>query len=246
MPPTRRLSLLISALAALSAPAGISAQLPEKVAPYGFGPQDQIELVSFSGITAFGNAPIGPYTGRVVSMPGQPLISLYSVDYKVGVRLGSAWTANVSEINLQSMQNTKLGILGDDSQALSRYQKAAWLASQFTSNLSVTAWTELASAIWTVALNGDVPSLPYYGQYGNWLNLANAAEAGGYRGFNFNEWRIVTDITSSGAKLSYDPEMVESYHEALVRVTVTPEPETMILLLSGLLVLGVAWRRGIG
>lgn len=240
MRPTRRLPLLLCALAALSAPAGVSAQ----VAPWGFGPQDQIQFVSFSGVTGFGVQAIGPYTGQVMSMPGTPMISLYSVDYKVGVTLGSAWTANVSSLTLSAMKNTKLGILGDDGDALARYRKAAWLASQFATNQTYTDWLQISSAVWTTALNGDAPSLPYYGQYGNYINLANAAEAGGYAGFDFREWAVVTDITSTGAQLSYDPEMVGSYHEALVKVTVTPEPETMILLLSGLLILGVAWRRG--
>jgi hypothetical protein len=242
MRPTLRVSLLICALAAFTAQS-LSAQFVEQQAPWGFGPQDQIQFQSFSGLTGFGS-PVGPYTGMVTSMPGQPLISIYNTDYMVGIKVGPAWTANVSELNLADMADTKLGILDGASNALARYKKAAWLSSMFTFNQSVTAWQEIQAAVWTVALNGNFSQMPYYGQYGNWLNLANQAEANNYAGFDFREWVVVTDVNAPGAPVSYDPEMVEAWHEGLVRVTVTPEPETVILFLSGLLILGLAWRRG--
>jgi hypothetical protein len=211
------------------------------------GPQEQFKFTAPSAgvvVPGFGTQ-VGPYTGQLSSYPGSPSITLYCVDYLHDINPNQIWTANVSRLNVGDVSHTRLGIAGDDAGALSRYKKAAWLASHFMSNQDVTSWRQIHAAIWTVALDGNLPGKPYFGQYGNWLAAANLAEANGYQGFNFAEWAVVTDIAADDQGFNYDPLKQPGVQEYLVRMTVTPEPETVVLLLSGLLLLGLVWRRGI-
>ncbi len=66
--------------------------------------------------------------------------------------------------------------------------------------------------------------------------MAKEAADGGFTGFDFSQWSVFTDKNADGH--SYGKQ------EYLVRVNVVPEPATVILLLSGLVVLfGVGRRR---
>ena len=68
------------------------------------------------------------------------------------------------------------------------------------------------------------------------LDVAQEAANNGFAGFDFSQWSVFTDKNADGH--SYGKQ------EYLVRVNVVPEPETVVLLLSGLVVLlGVGRRR---
>lgn len=249
MRPTR-LSLGVLALSALL-PASVSAQFPTnppQSLPYGEGPVETFQFIapmnSNAIVPGFGTQ-VGPYTARLVSYPGMPSVTIYCVDYLHDIDIGQVWTANVSKLVLSDVNDTRLGIAGDDLDALNRYKKAAWLASQFMVNQDQASWQQIHSAIWTTALDGNDPNKPYYGKYGNWIAQANAAEAGGYAGFDFSEWAVLTDVHAADLGYDIDPLREPGVQEYLVHVTVTPEPETVILMLSGLAVLAFAWRRRI-
>jgi hypothetical protein len=246
MPRRPRPHAFLIALVALLAPASLSAQFPftEKVAPEGMDPVEQFKFISGSGVGGFG-VQVGPYTGQMTSYPGNPLITIYCVDYLHGISTNTTWSANVSRLNVADIGDTRLGIAGDDSSALSRYRKAAWLASQFTSNQTTASWRQIHSAIWTIVIAGDDPTKQYYNQYGSWIKLANDAEASGYAGFDFREWAVLTDVRSGQPGSDVAVGLQPGVQEYLVRMTVTPEPETIIMLLSGMLILALVWRRGV-
>jgi hypothetical protein len=251
MSTTQRLFLAFGAALALLAPPGISAQWPfqEQSAPADLNPVEQFKFVSSSGSSGvpvgwFGTQN-GPYTGQVASYPGSPQVTLYCVDYLHDIAPDQVWTVNVSRLTVSDIGDTRMGIAFDDGFALSRYKRAAWLASQFMTNQSLDSWAKLHSAIWSVALDGNDPTKPYYGEYGNWLSQLSAAEASGYQGFDFSEWAVITDVAADDLGYDYNPLRQPGAQEFLVHVTVTPEPETVIMLLSGLLVLGLCWRRGV-
>jgi hypothetical protein len=236
--------LLAFVVAGLLAPRVASAQFPftEQAVPWSDegppGPQEDLRFVGTNGTSGF-DTQVGPYSAQMTSYPGNPFITIYCVDYLGDIQPNQQWTANVSSLS-SDISLTKLGVLGA-SDALARYRKAAWLASQFAYNQDVGSWRQLSSALWTTVQNGDDPSMPYYGGYGDWLNRAAAAEAGGYEGFDFREWAVLTDVRVAENGLPLDPYMTQEF---ITRVTVTPEPETVIMLMSGLLLLGLVWRRG--
>ena len=232
--------LLLAAAICASLPAPVSAQFSPKGAPGDIAAQETLGFKAGSGVGGFGTQ-VGPYTAQVTSYPGSPLVTVYCVDYLHSISVGQSWTANVSQLTLDGMATTRLGIAGDDGNALARYKKAIWLAAQFANNQDATSWMQIHSAIWTIVLGGNDPTQPYYGQYASWIFRAGLAEAGGYYGFNFDDWRVVTDVRADDAGL-VDASLQPGAQEYVMYVT--PEPETVIMMLSGLLVLALVWRRG--
>ena len=68
------------------------------------------------------------------------------------------------------------------------------------------------------------------------LQLAQDAADNDFAGFDFSEWSILTDKNADG--------VLGGKQEFLVRTSVVPEPGTVVLLLSGMLLLvGVARKR---
>ena len=240
----RPLRSILSASALVGLLLPVAAHAQEWPKPLYSGPQDfldaeTLQLKAKSEVSGF-DVNVGPYTAQVVSYPGQPLISVYCVDFLHGVAQDQVWDVNVTKLSGGDVSNTRLGIAGDDN-ALARYKKAAWLASQFAANQDTWSWRRLSSAIWTTVIAGDDPGFTYYEGYGDWLTKADAAEAGGYMGFNFDYWQVLTDVTADdlGNVAVIDQLGAQEY-----LVYVTPEPETIIMLMSGMIVLLVVWRRG--
>jgi hypothetical protein len=202
---------------------------------------EQLKFKSGSGVSGYG-VQVGPYSAQLTSYAGSPLVTVYCVDFLHGISVNQEWSANVSKLNLSQIGSTRLGIAGDDGDALARYRKGAWLASQFAS-APTTSWKQIHSAIWTTVIAGNDPTKSYYNKYGDWLSQANAAEASGYAGFDFSRWAVLTDVRADDLG-AVDVTLQPGVQEYLVQLTVTPEPETFVMLLSGLLVLAVLWRRG--
>ncbi len=208
-----------------------------KIAPGDIGPQEDLQLTAGSGVVAtWGGVYVGPYEAKLTSYPGQPTITIYCDDFLNASQVGDTWTANVAPLTLAGIATTRLGLLQPGNATnLGRYMRAAWLAAQFATNRTRSAWSAIHSAIWSTVLPGDVPGYGYSGQYVDagtgidWLAAANAADLST---FDASRWRVLTDVLSRN-----DPAHAGT-QEYLVEVnTVTPEPATLVMLATGLLML---------
>jgi hypothetical protein len=200
-------------------------------------------------VAAWDNVYIGPYTADITSGdPTIPGITLYCVDFAHEVNYGQSWTANITNLGPDDadMSDTRLGVGSVDT-----YRQAAFLASLFTSWTDYTSatyntaggpvaystkaavYSGIHAAIWSIMTAGfpsiggvDNPTLA--GQMASYFLGLVAPDT-----FDYSEWSVVTDVVANGE--------VGGTQEFVVRTTVTPEPRTYALLLTGLLLMvGVA------
>lgn len=217
---------------------------------------DQIKLLDVQNavVASWGGVYLGPYTGQLVSDPTQPTFSMYCVDYAHSVSLGQTWTVNQSNLAGSDLSQTRLGNAGAGT-----YGQVAFLASLFDSwdVLATVAydsqghtffdyygtyvtdkremWSAIHAAIWSLTSGGTLPNNPIAaGLAIPFLAYAQMQSATGFNGLNLAEWSILTP-TNMG--------VASSPQEMLVRTTVTPEPETILLLGTGVLFLFALARR---
>jgi hypothetical protein len=178
----------------------------------------------YGTVTGFGFM-VGPYRGQLIGEPGSPMIDIFCVDFLGRVQNGQSWTADFTNLggNLgDTRMVTELGLSQGD--ALGRYQMAAWLSTQFQLD-NKSQWSAIHGTIWNLMEGRNVVALSSSTQ-AYWLGLA----AQNLGDINLGEWTIISD--PNGSK-----------QEFLTR-DVVPEPATVILLGSALLMLGfVAYRR---
>lgn len=174
------------------------------------------------GPVASNGVRVGPYQAQALSLPGQPVMDIYCVDFLHGIRGGTVWDANMSQMS-GDLSNTRFG-----NAFRSRYQKAAWLSMQF-SNTDEAEWGGLHSAIWNIM----TPGHPGWGagEQSYWFGLAEA----NYESVDLSQWSVVTDVRAIG--------MQGGVQEFITPNVVTPEPITLTLLGSGLLGIGAMRRR---
>jgi len=256
-----RRSLHAVALAALIlAPTSILAQ---DVLPRPLGSTEHLNLTGVGDgvVASWASVYIGPYGGAITSGdPTIPQLTLYCVDYAHDVRVGDNWDVNVSNIGGTgpSLSNTYASLAGlTDPVPLTRYREAAFLASLFDSWSGYTGLTYgttssafgtkqavysgIHAAIWRIMSEGGSPAFPYgfsglnadlaYSMSQPFYSMATAAAKDGFSGsgMSFDDWYVLSDVRGNvdGAGQEY-----------LVRATtVTPEPATWALLLTGLLAL---------
>lgn len=189
-------------------------------------------------VTAFGYY-VGPFWGTVTSDPTKPVIDLYCVDVLNSVNWGQTWNANLTNLASSNFSLTRHGAAKMDA-----YKKAAYLASWYN-NSSInhnTQWGGIQAAIWNL-LN---PGNPNGGTNASsntteayWLAQANSwyGNAAAVAQFDFSRWTIVTDVSAAG---NVSGQGVQEF----LTTGVTPEPETWILLGTGLLaIVGFAVKR---
>ncbi len=189
-------------------------------------------------VTALGYY-VGPFQGTVLSDPTRPTINLFCVDVLNHINWGQKWSGTFTRVSSNNYDATRHG-LG----AKVQYEKAAYLASMYRApGISTSQWGGIQSAVWNLLNPGNpnggvnplVNSTEAY-----WLAQANTWHTnGGASNFDFKRWSIVTDVGAAG--------MVQGggTQEFLTDTTVSPEPETWILLGTGvMLVLGVALSKG--
>ena len=182
---------------------------------------------------------VGPFTGTVLSDPTRPTINLFCVDVLNQITWGQKWTGVFTRLSSNNFDATRQGI-----GAKTQYEKAAYLASRYRApGIQTKQWGGIQTAIWNLlnpgkpngGVNPLVNSTEAY-----WLAQANNwYSSGGASNFDFSRWSVVTDIGAAG--------MVRGggTQEFLTDTTATPEPETWILLGTGiLLVFGVALSKG--
>jgi hypothetical protein len=184
-------------------------------APAAAQQQQTFKFTGVSGYTAFGYY-VGPYYGQILSVPGQPTIDLYCVDFLHRISVNQVWQGWMSPLN-GNLQYTRGG-----NGAYGLYLRAAWLTQQYRyANSSQVA--QIQATIWNLFGGGPAPSSNY------WLTLANQ----NYTTVNPNYFYVITP-TNTGDSSS--PQEFLTY--------ATPEPETYAMLATGLAVLGwFAFRR---
>ena len=193
---------------------------------------------------------VGPYKGVLLSSPTTPAFTMYCVDFEHYVLGGSdGWEINASNLADGSDVSQTFGeslFLKTASQARLDYQKAAFLSSLFATNTS--DWAGIHGAIWTLTRPGSGYKFTYSSAaIDSWLGVVNTAyltsiASGGagsvWDGFDFQNWHVMTP-TGLNAEGGHVP----LSQEFLVHTAVVPEPQTYILLLSGLVAIFFVARR---
>jgi hypothetical protein len=185
-----------------------------------FQSQEVMTITSPGSTTGLG-VYVGPYTANLLTSGATfDGLSVYCVDFEHEVRVGDTWTVNTSGIESGDLSLTRLG-----SGGLTNYRQAAYLSSLFDSwtdygSDKSAVWTGIHSAIWT--LMGSNPGSNSFTS--TFMNLA--VQYG--TSYNADGWYVLTD-----AVVATNPD--GGKQEFLARTTtVTPEPETYLLLLTGL------------
>lgn len=178
--------------------------------------QQTFQFTSPGSVTGFGFY-VGPYQGQILSMPGQPTIDLYCVDFLHRISVGQVWEAYMSPLS-GDLSYTRGG-----NGAYGLYLKAAWLTQQYA-RVPTSEYKNIQAAIWN--LFAPTAPDPLNGNY--WLNLANQH----YSSLNPNYFYVVTAVNKN------DPSSAQEF-----LTYVTPEPETYALLAFGLMTLSFVYVR---
>ncbi len=169
---------------------------------------DSVTLVSI-GTNTFQGTSAGPYSGL---LNGDP-ISMMCLSFNRHVQVGQTWDVAVNMLDAAGVANA---LYGGQTNALLKYQRAAWLYDQLTA--APNQASAIQGAIWNI-FNASTPDTAGSIQ---WFSAAMNANLSGY---DFSRFRILTPADRS----KYGPQEM---------MTTVPEPMTMLLLGSGLL--GVA------
>jgi len=187
------------------------------------------------------------YKGQFLSgVPGNPTVDIFCVDFFREVRVGDQWDAWFSPLS-GDLSNTYGMSQRNWSQdiAAERYRAAAWLATQFGDPMNTAdkaKWPTYQAAIWSLmgkSADGTTTAFSLTGFSDplktNAQTALNDALAGGNTDAfkaQAGSWTIISDVNATK-------------QEFLTQQSVVPEPETVILLVTGLMALGaVAYFRG--
>ena len=183
-----------------------------------------------SGVTGtWSGAPqVGPYIGHT---PTGAAFTLYCVDQANYIWSGYKANVLVSNIGVGDISGTRLDGVADHAtygSSLDRYQKSAYLASLYFANMG--SWSPIQAAIWTIM----TPSFlnPNAASDGTNTLLENA-QAADLTGFDFSTWNVLTPYK--------DGEITNK--QEMVAQSVVPEPQTYLLLFSGLIFMVFFGRR---
>ena len=163
-----------------------------------------------------------------------PTADIFCVDYLDESNQG---TYAVNYTNL----GTDPGLVGHTTRAntLQQYLEAAWLAQQIGTGAGQYAPTtttayEINGAMWQI-MTGSVPvglgTIDNTTGITSWVNLATTAS--NWQSVNAYNWVVVTDVASAGLAQGASNSGGQEYLTQIV----TPEPATILLLGSGLVLM---------
>lgn len=234
----RAIRLLALFVLIVAAPHQASAQDWSQTFAPNLGTQDEFQLTGASGVVSTFSVPVrgyvGPYSARLTSDPTKGSFSVFCIDFLNSIRVNDIWTANISTVVAGGLDATRLGMAGV-TDAVVRYQKAIWLATQFAANQTRAQWTGIHDAIWSLVNPGDGTFLTTDGTGAYWAGEVEAAFASGApTDVDYASWRVLTDVNANGR--------LEGKQEFLVRV-VTSESTSTLVLAFGMGVLWIVGRR---
>lgn len=193
-----------------------------------FNPAQQ-QSTDFFKIVSGGTSGYGTYGAKFYSMPGQPVIDAWCVDF-VHYAATSWDGVDITRFDSSDLSNTRFGVLG-----LDKYMKAAYLTQFFYSLTTLSQKMDLHYTIWHLFS----PSAPtsYRAGETQWNNLLANGE---WASLDKKYWFVVSDQSMNPAR--YGQPQTGGHQEFLVHST--PEPGTMVLLSTGLLgIFGVGQYR---
>jgi hypothetical protein len=195
--------------------------------------------VKFQSATPYGStAPYrfgvynGPYQLELQSEPGRPSIDAFCVDFDNYVQ--PSWTANITNLASSDLSNTRLGNkYGTNAIVRARYQATAWLAMQMMTKPN-SEWWKYHGAIWAITAEpGTSFTTPFLALSAadklKVTSLVSQALTFGYQTVDPGSWAVITDVNMNGPNSSQ--EFITS---------VVPEPASIFLFGSALLLLGLA------
>ncbi len=180
-----------------------------------------VKLTGVNGKTQ-GGVYADPYYGTI---DGNPAV-LVCDDFQHETSIGETWTATVSTFadlnSVRFQQNTPAETLKD-------YEEVAWLYDALLANPS--DYGNISFALWSVF----TPSVEWSSGFtkigkNSSLSWLQQAENQTYYAGEFSNFEI---LTPTGASCNSPQEFL----------TETPEPASVFLLVSGLAVLGLFWRK---
>jgi hypothetical protein len=173
---------------------------------------------------------VSPYSGTMNGVT----VTLFCDDVLHEVYSGEKWTANVTNLGtaistLNGFANTRFGSGISAANATILYEEVAWLVTQFTPT-DQNQWVNIQHALW------DLTDPGAYGGSATLSWLDSAEMASNYGSINPNNFLIVSDVNLTGSG---------SVQEFIVETTSTPEPSSLVLLVSGMLAMMlIVIRRG--
>jgi hypothetical protein len=182
-----------------------------------------VQLTSVNGKSQ-GGVDVDPYYGTI---DGTPAV-LVCDDFAHETTIGEQWTATVSTFaDLSSVRFQQ----GTAAETLKDYEEVAWLYEALMANPS--DYGNISFALWAVFTPSAEHSSGFTTNGKNsaayWLNQAE--EQTFYAG-EFSNFEILTPTNSS----SNSP-------QEFLTCTPTPEPASVILLISGLAMFSLVWRK---
>ena len=210
--------------------------------------QTQFQLTSPGNVVS-GGVYVGPYRGVLGSGPGAPTIDVTCVDYfnqaYVAPDPRSVWQVNQTTLaDGANLANTRFGSMWGEN-ALVRYRQTAWLSWQFA-NAPTSEWGNIHRTIWNV-FTGAAPDPAN----GTWLAAADAWYAANGANYDWSTVVVLSDASMTTAAAGACPPWAASNGSCAKIggrqefITTTPEPATLLMLGSGLLILlGAAVSRG--
>ena len=188
---------------------------------------------TFSGTE---NGRYGPYIGTFSYLGNNP-VNIYCVDLYRAIAPGYVITASVSNLNTGTFTTGPLGYGGTNLQT--DLKKAAWLSTQFWSQ-PTTEWQAIHEAIWSFTSGRAVT-----GTAATWAQTAtdNFAGYGNYSDWSLLRFESGYPVNDPNISLRQTQDMLVQSSSIAASTSVAPEPQTYILMVTGLIFLVFVGRR---